>query len=178
MGLRRSFKPKNIVPNGNFAKGTAGWYNNICTSSVANSELICAFTAADTTAGVYGNVLADAITGNKYYLIASIYPKYARNFLFGFADNYISALPMANVWNKFTGIVTLGNNRRPMLYHNVSANYTSGDTWKFSSFLAIDLTALFGAGNEPTVAWCDNNFPAWFDGTMSGGSMGGIGGLK
>ena len=33
-----------------------------------------------------------------------------------------------------------------------------GAMW-FDGFMLIDLTAAFGAGNEPTAAWCDQNIP-------------------
>ena len=32
--------------------------------------------------------------------------------------------------------------------------------------LAIDLTSLFGAGNEPTTQQCDEMFSSWFDGSI------------
>ncbi len=42
------------------------------------------------------------------------------------------------------------------------------DTFDFltDNILVIDLTATFGAGNEPTQAWCDENI-TWFDGTSA-----------
>lgn len=41
--------------------------------------------------------------------------------------------------------------------------YLSGPYYYFN-VLVVDLTETFGAGNEPTKEWCDENIE-WFDGS-------------
>lgn len=43
-------------------------------------------------------------------------------------------------------------------------NTTSGIRVYFAEAMLIDLTATYGAGNEPSAAWCDENIP-FFEGT-------------
>ena len=44
-------------------------------------------------------------------------------------------------------------------------NYTSNEVW-YDGLILIDLTETFGAGNEPSQEWCDENIN-WFDGTTT-----------
>jgi len=179
MGMRRSFKPTNIVSNGAFASVT-GWTGTDGTIAAANNE--CTLTLTGT--GLYTR-LSQGINMpiGKYYVSFEIYPKYANNTLFytsTVAVNPVTlTLPTPNVWNKVSGVfdntdISTGT----YFMHKTNASYVIGDTIKFRKIMLINLTLLFGAGNEPTLAWCNNNFPAWFDGTLGGGSFGGIGGLK
>ena len=45
-----------------------------------------------------------------------------------------------------------------------NASNKVGSIW-FDGLMIIDLTSAFGAGNEPTKDWCDNNIP-YFEGTI------------
>ena len=55
-----------------------------------------------------------------------------------------------------------GNYQARWDYNN---SKTAGDMW-FDGMMLIDLTATFGAGKEPTAAWCDENIP-YFVGTKT-----------
>lgn len=72
---------------------------------------------------------------------------------------------MDNEWHTYSDIL--------------SFPYISGENWTLRSFtvsgsntvyrrkhMIIDLTEAFGAGNEPTKSWCDENIP-YFEGTIS-----------
>ena len=56
---------------------------------------------------------------------------------------------------------------------NTSSNNFTFDLFEetkefwLKNMICINLTATFGAGNEPTVEQCDLMFPNWFDGTKS-----------
>jgi hypothetical protein len=55
-----------------------------------------------------------------------------------------------------------GNHKARFDYNN---SKTAGSMW-FDGLMLIDLTAAFGAGNEPSKEWCDNNIP-YFTGTYT-----------
>ena len=68
-------------------------------------------------------------------------------------------------WN----IVSAVNNRSSFtsgsypLRLDYNNNNATTSVW-YDGVMLIDLTASFGAGNEPTKSWCDENIP-FFEGT-------------
>lgn len=68
-----------------------------------------------------------------------------------------------NVWQKLSLIKEVINDGIRVQFGRVCG----GDvTAYFDGFMAIDLTELFGAGNEPTKEWCDQNLH-YINGTKS-----------
>ena len=85
------------------------------------------------------------------------------------------AVSAASTWTRISSIRTpayvantagadweSGNYQARWDYNN---SKTAGDMW-FDGMMLIDLTATFGAGKEPTAAWCDENIP-YFVGTKT-----------
>ena len=51
-------------------------------------------------------------------------------------------------------------------YNDISINYgDTTDSTNIDGVGIVDLTAAFGAGNEPSVSWCNSNIN-YFDGSM------------
>lgn len=76
-----------------------------------------------------------------------------------------TSLGAANQWNIVSSIntrtsFTSGNQSYRLDFNN---NNTAANVW-YDGVMMIDLTAAFGAGNEPDKTWCDNNIP-FFEGT-------------
>lgn len=72
----------------------------------------------------------------------------------------------ANQWNMYSIVIdrssfTSGNYSFRLDFNH---SYTSREAW-YDGWMIIDLTAAFGAGNEPTKEWCDKNIP-YFSGTI------------
>ena len=82
------------------------------------------------------------------------------------------AVSSANTWTTMSGVAVrnfpTGKHRLRLDYNN---SQTSGYTMQFDGLVIIDLTECFGAGKEPTQAWCDANIP-YFRGTMKVDSSG------
>jgi hypothetical protein len=62
------------------------------------------------------------------------------------------------------------------------ASTSVGKVLEIRECCAIDLSVVLPAdiltlSNNDLKTWCDVNIPNWFDGTLSGGKFGGIGGL-
>lgn len=76
------------------------------------------------------------------------------------------AVSAANTWTSMSGIAVrnfpTGNHRLRLDYNNSG---TSGYTMRFDGLVIVDLTECFGAGKEPSQAWCDANIP-YFNGTI------------
>lgn len=69
--------------------------------------------------------------------------------------NIVSAVNVRSNWGS-------GDYQFRIDYNNA---YTAGTVW-VDGAMWIDLTACFGAGNEPTKAWMDENIP-FFEGTYN-----------
>ena len=177
----------NHVTNGDFSNGTTGWYG-------VQSELITANNILSVVGNGVGAVSifaqqtnTDYIMGNMYYVkarlritgsqcIAAVV--YINSTTQGVAS-YIDAVniqnyPIVNQWYEINAIVIptvdFGGKVRIGGYHNYpTAEDTLGKTMDVQYAALIDLTATFGAGNEPTAAQMDRLltlFPnSWFDGT-------------
>lgn len=177
MGLRRSFKPTNLVANGDFSKGTTGW-SAVGAESVSVSDSVVTFTPNAIFGGLRSTSFSPVLVLNdKYYLTVDVMTTDSTFYInFGGTNGTVKPAGSGN-WEKLTEIIIVSD---------IAKSYYDTNTAKSSSFvstslrkiMAINLTALFGAGNEPDQAWCDLNIPAWFDGTLGGGVIGSIGGLK
>lgn len=184
MGLRRSFKPTNLVTNGNFANGTTGWKANKIGTPVI-SENICSFTAT-ANAGMLNQIISTSmVVGHKLYAFA----KFAANS--NLVRLYIndSGASSANTPHAGDGVmrkysvlhtITQGTSVRVRILDDRASGW---DEVQVMEFLAINLTACLPANilalsDANLKAWCDLNIPNWFDGTLSTGVIGGTGGLK
>lgn len=84
------------------------------------------------------------------------------------SPSVFSSAPMgtASTWKKFGKVIgrtsfTAGEYAVRLDFNNGG---TAGKAW-YDGMMLIDLTADCGAGNEPTVEWCDANIP-YFIGTI------------
>lgn len=134
-------------------------------------------TAAETTLQS-ATACIPLINGNKYYVRFEIKQSAkvgtAQIYLGGttagsitepsfFSGKVVSA---ANKWTTVSGLTTrtfpTGNHKFRLDFDNSG---TSG-TMCFDGLVIIDLTKCFGAGYEPTQAWCDANIP-YFQGEIT-----------
>jgi hypothetical protein len=168
----------NLVPNGDFSNGTTGWtyggHPTVTTdSSLGRSSL---------------QFIANNI--NPYYTI--FMPSDQSHLWYEKIECYISSYTTGNIgaldvrngvtqvnadssklnqWQTISAITT-GKTGGGMSMLVGTANSYVTATFYLSNGSAIDLTAAFGAGNEPTKAQMDtimSNYPNnWFNGTAKG----------
>jgi hypothetical protein len=142
----------NIISNGDFASVT-GWVSAHFSLSVLSNELVASVTALSSSSSIYQDLRSVLTIGNKYYLRCQFKPKYATLTRFYIGDAYgVSRTPIANEWNTFSEVLTnvAETTAAPRLYHSTGTNYALSDTVWIKNFQVIDLTAQYGAGNEPT----------------------------
>ena len=139
------------------------------TISINGSEITHTVTALQTLGNGYVLEQYPFTLNNKYYYKASFLPKYDTKVGIYLNGTYVvKTTPSVNVWNTYSGIYTSDStNTAILLTHATDTLYSVGDTWKTKDFVVVDLTATFGAGNEPTKEQCDIIFSNWFDGTKS-----------
>jgi len=151
----------NIVTNGNFASGTSGWNASGVTISANNN--ILTVLALSQNGNVNNPLQGGTVIGRKYYGRAKVK---ATSSLIGFrvgtsTPDYHSG---NNQYEILSVIFTAINTNHSA---NIIDTRSSGwDTFYVQEVFSVDLTSLFGAGNEPqTTQQCDEMF-SWFDGSI------------
>lgn len=103
--------------------------------------------------------LPTLITNHKYYYSARVYSDGALNGAIRLTDSSANALSEIYLGSHYTSHTLVSNlftptyNIRNIILFCVNYNNNA----YLSKFIMIDLTDTFGAGNEPTKEWCDNN---------------------
>lgn len=168
----------NIVTNGDFSNGTTGWATTSGAISTANNILSITGNGTSlqiTTTTPIGSIYINRKyrVGSKIRVTNSICAKLqirlydGVNYLRYNIDN-----PVQNQWYSISHIVTALNNTAAgrfeviTIYSNSASSI--GQVTEVMNASAIDLTATFGAGKEPTLAEMDRlmaRYPnSWFDG--------------
>ena len=165
LGVRYSSPGINIVLNGDFSKGSTSWGGSKCTYAMANNQ--CLFTATEQ----YGVVIQTIVNyanykSHKLYFAALI--KVAdSNEVFYLNDGTTqvggSTPAVYGAFSSTSNVMTISSAATTLvirLQDNRAAGWTEIG---LKNIMCIDLTSLFGAGNEPSKATCDTLFATWFD---------------
>ena len=97
--------------------------------------------------GFFRYPLSDLVESHKYY--TSIYLKTTASNCKGVYGSYNDSSDVTNEYTKVSGIFTHTAGAHYLGYLNQTMNST--DTYYMKKALQIDLTALYGEGNEPTL---------------------------
>lgn len=167
----------NLVTNGDFSNGLTGWLVVNGTGTVANKILTATASNINSTPYVY-SALDSVVTGDIYYIKVN-----AR--VLNAVCNYIrlqngDGSPMAtrntpttNVWYTLSAVGKInGTNRNIMVQHSYTdATTANGKIIEVQYASTLNLTTIFGKGNEPTVEQMDEIMSrftnSWFDGTKN-----------
>lgn len=170
---------QNLVKNGDFSQGTTGWFTNFSTNTVVNNVLsnIGDGTFLEPKLVFFFKTIKD----HKYYCTTTIRVTNDACNAFhwwgngGRLSKYMST-PKQNEWYTYSEVYVCvdGSDKDS---HSIGHTYAdastaNGKVMEVKEVMAIDLTSLFGAGNEPDVATCDKMFVNWFDGMKSVQSRG------
>lgn len=167
----------NMVSNGDFASGTTGWTIENFTSVVTSPKIRLTSTVATPTAARISSTMTFT-SGHKYYIrltfqkISGSLTKVVQttqNGTIAQNDTVVSDTSVKNVSFISTATIT-GSTLLRMCYP--TTGLAIGDVIDFWSPVVLDLTALYGAGNEPTAVWMDaflaaNFTSSWFGGTTT-----------
>ncbi|CZR03334.1 BppU family phage baseplate upper protein [Trichococcus collinsii] len=183
---------KNEITNGEFSNGTNGWVGSNATISAASNILSVVGSGSSINPRVKPVQLLNIVAspGRKMYIR---YKARVTNSLCTALNCFIdmsvsgggfaSALgmpstpnPVLNQWYNIAGIVTfssvdVGSPFVSPMHSYVDLATATGKVMELQNLLTIDLTATFGAGNEPTVEQMDAIMAkfenSWFDGTKN-----------
>jgi len=153
-------KSPNIIVNGSFSNGVTGW-GAVTSTSVYRTSPASGYKAA---AGSGANQdVADGKPGDKIYV--SAYLKVASGVtanigifdLGGFLNKRTIGTTTSTSFVKISGTTEIQNTNG--FRFDIGSG---GETW-YDDVFVCNLTALYGAGNEPTKEQCDALFATWQD---------------
>lgn len=163
-----------LVQNGNFASSTNNWAAGVTATSisVSNGVLRVSVISGTNISNMCASQDINTITDHKY-LIRYKLKNHTNtgNYYVGYLSaptQWIGSISLPNQDTETTAsfILTANNNRTRImfgLYRGSSADtsyFEAGDYVDYSNITCIDLTLMFGAGNEPsTVAEFEALYP-------------------
>ena len=173
----------NLVTNGGFSSGTTGWAADSASLSAAANILSITGTGTSPVTGV-SQAIGSIIAAHKYYFACmgrstnAIASALLLRMTFAAGTNttiFQQNTPVQNAWYRLSGILAQTDQAGTMTLiaraNYASAGAASGQVVQFSNIIALDLTAVFGAGNEPTAAQMDAYLAywsnSWFDGSVN-----------
>ena len=142
-----------LISNGNFVD-TTGWSAIRGTISAENNVLTYTITEAGT--GNNNRVIQSVsfTAGHKYFLTAQVRTSASKQIRFASATptavtfSFSETLD-ANTWTTIYTMATIGYDNTSF-YAYANNNNTIDDTVEFKNIMLIDLTEMYGNGNEPT----------------------------
>ena len=151
------------ISNGDFSNGATGWSGARTSRTVTDG--VMTVTATGTAAAASSNIYAicseQAIPGHKYFLSAEVKTPSdpVKMYCRGTADQFAETT-MLGEWNHISAISTgaSATNRNIIFLRFTKPTTYPGDTYQIRNAFAVDLTQMFGAGNEPAADSCRDIF--------------------
>ena len=162
----------NLVTNGNFSNGTTGWTNShpsYCTIEVVNdggeNALKVTITQSIATVSPYQSI-PSVNTTDIYYFCG--WTKGASSNIDARGSNYISLCSTSSTrpsvdeitsdyvfTSQRSNVTNISDNVWQRLELNNAGENAVGNVYYWKDIKCYNLTAAYGAGNEPTKEWCD-----------------------
>ena len=149
--MGRSEKWNQLIKNGNFADGTTDW--NVENLSKSEDDNFITFTTTDATYR-YNRIeqqLSSSITAGHHILV--ILPYKSNNDLVIYVGSNSWKINKAEQFTIYKRIIVCNGGNMVRLYDSLTT-YALGDYFAFSKnngIKLVDLTDIYGAGNEPTT---------------------------
>lgn len=156
----------NLINNGNFANGTTGWLD--FNSSMNISEGICTFIALQRFGGIRKSINSNYINGHKYYISSRIKLSTSHNQCYIYMDDGVTTPTFkcepTTDWQVFDNIINWSSSGSQKFIMVRDYRVSGWDEIKVDYLMLIDLTATFGAGNEPNIIDCRVIYSEYFEG--------------
>lgn len=163
---------ENLIKNGSFENDKNDWScratDEIVPDGVSGAKCLKRF-YTDTAAYNYASSsLFDALLYHKYYLGAYIKSNgnfQASLYFYGGNNNYFgvehATFTTAANWQRIGYVAkvtqTPTSQMSALLYSDCGTAFGASNYVLYDAVICLDLTQLFGEGNEPAVAWCNEH---------------------
>ena len=161
----------NMVTNTTLLNNTS-WSNDGGTISASNGILTSTVTNVSSSGGNAYNYSGAKTVGYKYYIKVDVrvLSEQCTNITYGFPGQFGFNNPNANYWYTVSGVATMSSTYGyTVIYHHYpSSSIANGKQMQIKEPITIDLTTIYGSGNEPTKEQMDHNLnKVWIDTTMN-----------
>lgn len=130
-----------LVQNGDFSNGTSNWAANRCTMSAQANVLNVTTTAANGGPVCHAVILAS----HKLFIRFTVYASASANILVYLQGGSAGIVPITSGWQTVSILTTPSSAR-----DNMWIRFSVVGTYQLRNVNIIDLTEMYGAGNEPT----------------------------
>lgn len=180
------FPATNKITNGDFNNGTTGWSGAGATSTVTSKVLTNTSSGTNSSPTLRQTISNGYVSGHVYYFkfkvrvtnssCTNLYTQYLDAIPSGKGTDYFQTNPVINTWYDVSILKTLvagtaGNMMLDITHKYIDSATANGKQMEVQYVLAIDLTATFGAGFEPTKEVMENMLSkhtnSWFNATVS-----------
>ena len=147
---------KNLIKNNNFVDSD-GWTANYCTKTISSNECILSNpTNVNARLNYNKNLIATFVSGHVYLLAVKIENNVLTkltNVALYIGDGFITSIPLhsADGSKYLYASKTITSLNEIGVYFNRGNTLTTGDSVTISDVIFIDLTDIYGAGNEPSA---------------------------
>ena len=152
------------IPNGNFADNTKWSSLSNVTKTVSNNVCTLTATADNITIGVYNNN-GNWIKDHKYFTTYTIKgSNTSLQYNASMQYNSVTVNPagggtISSSWVTVSRIIVAIQNSTGFRVATLGSNGVTNDTVDVKDVMVIDLTTMFGSGNEPTLEKFKSLFP-------------------
>lgn len=141
-----------LVQNGNFANGTTNWQTVNGSAEVSSGVLTFTCTSANTNSSIRQNNDSKYKNTHKFFVSGMVKPSVTRSVSIYLSGHWITAQNVdANIWHNIKGIVNGTGSNGEFGVYPFPATPAVNDTCDIKNINVIDLTKMFGAGNEPST---------------------------
>lgn len=143
---------QNGIPNGDFSNGLTGWTLFQATGSVVNGIANITPTSNNNmTNNEHLQTLVTFLASQKYYVAA--YVKGSTSVRLRRSNYILGTITQGGTWQLIGMVYSYGTelSRNYGIWDGALSDWT---TFQCAKIVFINLTALFGVGNEPDIAWC------------------------
>lgn len=166
----------NLVTNDDFSNGTTGWETNGATNFYVSNNILF-FTPTTKYGGARTSLeyRFPSIAGHKYYVANEMktIDTFAITFLIGIngigGNLPVGSVAADGIFHRKSAVLSCTTSSASMYLMPQSTAESAWSEIAVRYLIVIDLTAAFGAGNEPTAAQMDAYLAAypnsWFDGS-------------
>ena len=172
---------ENLVKNGSFESGKTGWScpakDVIISDGVSGAKCLKRFYYDTNMHSYASSSLFAAILNHKYYLGAHIKSngkfKATLYFYGGNGKNFgvdTGRFNTTTEWQKIGYVATVkrtpADQMSALLYSDCGTAFGASNYVLYDAIVCLDLTQLFGEGNEPDAAWCNEHMHYSDDGVV------------
>ena len=172
-------KVNNFIENSNFADGIKGWSSNASADFISYKDNLLSMKCSTTNCGYYQKPIYFSNYENYYYMSFNIKTNsLTKTYNVGYENIWhpVWRTSLNNLeWNFYSYKFLYDSDVKVNIenHHSAFVIYTNNEfdtDFYIKNINYIDLTLMFGSGNEPNKKWCDKYLDRYIeynlDGTM------------